>query len=48
MDLEEISLIAEIAEEKMEGAVSHLHDDLTKLRTGKANVDILKGIMVSY
>jgi ribosome recycling factor len=48
MDLDEISLIIDIAEEKMDGAISHLQDVLTKLRTGKASPDILKGIMVTY
>ncbi len=48
MDLEEISLIIEIAEEKMTGAIEHLQHDLVKLRTGKASTDILNGIMVPY
>ncbi len=48
MDLEEISLIIDIAEEKMDGAVEHLQHELVKLRTGKASTDILKGIMVPY
>lgn len=48
MDLEEISLLIDIAEEKMDGAIDHLQNELTKLRTGKASTDILKGIMVPY
>ena len=48
MDLEEISLIIEIAEEKMAGAIEHLQHELVKLRTGKASTDILNGIMVPY
>ncbi|MBL7813993.1 MAG: ribosome recycling factor [Saprospiraceae bacterium] len=48
MDLEEISLIIDIAEEKMDTAVEHLQNELTKLRTGKASTDLLKGIMVMY
>jgi ribosome recycling factor len=48
MDLEEISLIIDIAEEKMDGAVDRLLHDLVKLRTGKASTDLLNGIMVQY
>ena len=48
MDLEEISLIIDIAEEKMVNAIEHLQHDLVKLRTGKATTDLLNGIMVPY
>ncbi len=48
MDLEEISLIFDIAEEAMEHAIGHLHHDLLKIRAGKANPDMLNGILVPY
>jgi ribosome recycling factor len=48
MDLEEINLIRDIAEESMDGAVDHLRNELLKIRTGKASTDILNGLMVSY
>lgn len=48
MDLEEISRIISFAEEKMDGAVEHLQHELVKLRTGKASIDLLNGILVPY
>ncbi len=48
MDLEEISLILDIAEESMNNAISHLQHDLLKIRAGKANPDMLIGILVPY
>jgi ribosome recycling factor len=48
MDLEEISLIIGIAEEKMQAAISHLQHELLSIRAGKASADILIGIMAPY
>jgi len=36
------------AELKMKAAVDHLHDDLKHLRTGRASLAILDGLMVDY
>ena len=48
MDLEEISLIIDIAEDSMEQTVTHLQNELAKIRTGKANSDMLSNVMVPY
>jgi ribosome recycling factor len=48
MDLEEISMILDIAEESMEHSITHLQHDLLKIRAGKANPDLLNGILVPY
>jgi len=36
------------AELKMKAAVDHLHDDLKHLRTGRASLALLDGLMVDY
>jgi ribosome recycling factor len=33
---------------KMKGAVEHLHDELKKLRTGRASIALLEGVTVDY
>lgn len=48
MDLEEISLIIDIAEDSMDQTVTHLQNELAKIRTGKANTDMLSNVMVPY
>jgi ribosome recycling factor len=48
MDLEEVNMIQDIAEEAMDHAVEHLRHELVKIRTGKASTDILNGILVKY
>ena len=48
MDLSEIDLIIEMAEEGMQHAMDHLTHELIKIRTGKANVSMLNGVMVNY
>ncbi len=48
MDLDEINLIFEVAEDGMNHAMEHLSHELVKIRTGKANVDLLNGLMVPY
>lgn len=45
---EEAILIMDVAEEKMRKAVDHLVEALLGIRAGKANTNILKGIMVDY
>lgn len=45
---EEIDLIMEETQEKMENAISHLEIELSKLRAGKATPTMLDGINVDY
>ncbi|MFH0756491.1 MAG: ribosome recycling factor [Bacteroidota bacterium] len=45
---EEVQLIYEMTSERMEKAVEHLENELSRIRAGKANVHILDGIMVDY
>jgi ribosome recycling factor len=48
MDASEIDIILEIAEDAMQHAIDHLQHELVKVRTGKANTDLLNGILVNY
>jgi ribosome recycling factor len=48
MSPEEVSSALQIAEEAMKKAISHLEAELTKIRAGKANPQMLDGIMVDY
>jgi ribosome recycling factor len=48
MDASEISLIMDIAEESMDGAIDHLHHELLRIRTGKASGDLVSNILVPY
>lgn len=45
---EDVQLIYEMTSERMEKAVEHLENELSRIRAGKANVHILDGIMVDY
>ena len=45
---EEIEIIMEETLEKMDGAISHLEVELSKLRAGKATPALLDGITVDY
>lgn len=45
---EEVELIMDDASEKMERSLKHLASDLTKIRAGRANVNMLDGIVVDY
>ncbi len=45
---EDVQLILDIVEEKMEKAVNHLQDELSKLRAGKASPHMLDGLTVDY
>ena len=48
MDISEIELIFEMAEDGMNHAIEHLHHELLKIRTGKASGDLVEGILVPY
>ena len=45
---EEVQLYLDDAKDKMEKALSHLSNELIKLRAGKANPNMLDGIHVDY
>jgi ribosome recycling factor len=45
---EEISLIVATADDHMKKAIGHLESELTKIRAGKANPQMLDGISVDY
>src|SRR6476619_255257 len=48
MSVEDVSLTLEVAEDSMKKAISHLEAELTKIRAGKANPQMLEGIVVDY
>ncbi len=48
MSTEDVSSIHSAAEESMKKAISHLEAELVKIRAGKANPQMLDGIMVDY
>jgi ribosome recycling factor len=45
---EELSLTIDLAEDSMKKAIVHLEGELAKIRAGKANPQMLEGIMVDY
>ena len=45
---DELNLILDDAKDSMQKAISHLEVELTKIRAGKANPQIVDGIMVDY
>ena len=45
---EEVQLYLDDTKENMEKAVNHFHNEMQKLRAGKANPSILEGIHVDY
>jgi ribosome recycling factor len=45
---EELSLIMDDAEEHMQKAIQHLEIELVKIRAGRANPNMLDGIVVDY
>ena len=45
---EDIASINAVAEEHMQKAISHLEAELVKIRAGKANPQMIDGIMVDY
>jgi ribosome recycling factor len=48
MSSEEVALTIELAEDSMKKAINHLEAELTKIRAGKANPQMLDGIVVDY
>src|SRR5215218_3719198 len=48
MSAEEVSITLELAEDAMKKAINHLETELTKIRAGKANPQMLDGIVVDY
>jgi ribosome recycling factor len=48
MSAEDVSITLESAEEAMQKAIGHLEAELAKIRAGKANPQMLDGIMVDY
>src|SRR5260370_33502708 len=46
--MEEIELYLEDARDRMSKGISHVANELAKIRAGKANPSMLDGIMVSY
>ena len=45
---EDLSFIMDTTEESMKKAISHLEAELVKIRAGKANPQMLDGIVVDY
>lgn len=45
---EDISTTTSMAEEQMKKAINHLESELTKIRAGKANPQMIDGILVDY
>ncbi len=45
---EEIDIILESAEESMRNSIAHLEKELTKIRAGKANPNMLDSVYVDY
>jgi len=48
MSAEDAALTLELAEDSMKKAINHLEAELTKIRAGKANPQMLDGIVVDY
>lgn len=48
MSAEDVALTIELAEDSMKKAISHLEAELIKIRAGKANPQMLDGIVVDY
>lgn len=45
---EEVNMYIEMGQESMEKSISHLQEELAKVRTGKASPNMLSGIRVDY
>jgi ribosome recycling factor len=45
---EEVQLYIDDAKDKMQKALTHLENELVKIRAGKANPNMLHGVMVDY
>jgi ribosome recycling factor len=48
MSAEDVAITLELAEDGMKKAISHLEAELAKIRAGKANPQMLDGIVVDY
>lgn len=48
MSAEDVSKVIATTEDSMKKAISHLEAELAKIRAGKANPQMLEGIMVDY
>jgi ribosome recycling factor len=48
MSTEDVAITLELAEDSMKRAISHLEAELAKIRAGKANPQMLDGIVVDY
>ena len=48
MSAEDVSLNRKLAEDSMKKAISHLETELIRIRAGKANPQMLDGIVVDY
>ncbi len=46
--VEDVSLVMDVCEDSMKKAVSHLESELVKIRAGRANPQMLDGIVVDY
>lgn len=46
--MEEVAIIIQGADELMKKAINHLESELTKIRAGKANPQMLDGLVVDY
>ncbi|HEX6427826.1 MAG TPA: ribosome recycling factor [Niastella sp.] len=45
---DELNIITELAQEGMDKSISHLETELVKVRAGKANPNLVDGIVVDY
>ncbi len=45
---EMVTMVLDEAKEKMDNSINHLEDQLMKIRAGKANINIVDGILVDY
>lgn len=45
---DELNIIKDLAQENMERAINHLETELVKVRAGKANPNLVDGIVVDY
>jgi len=45
---EEVQMVYEMTQERMQKALEHLDNELIRIRAGKANVHILDGVLVDY
>lgn len=45
---EEVELILEDAEDRMNRSLKHLESELTKIRAGRANVNMVDGVSIDY